>query len=320
MQRILSIDGGGTKLNAMLLDENMNLLGRGVSGGTNQTQMPAEIAYQNMESCLDQVFAAGTPEVLTEVYVILVGSLEDLKNALEARTKVLKYTFFSEAQGGLLAGALQNEGLLALSGTGSDVFHIAPDGRIISLGGRGPIAGDDGSGAWIGQMAVRAVMRERDGWGEATSLTPMLLQAWDAERDDWDIVRLLHASPAPYSKMASLTHLVGKAASAGDAVALRIVREAGRLMAAQMIALLSRLSEPPLCPAVTLCGGAWKTHPEMLKSFLLCLREAYPGASAEKPLFEHVCAGPIAHLLKQKVSPAEIRKLLSETLPSYQIN
>ncbi len=319
MIRILSVDGGGTKINAVLTDENMNVLGRGVSGGTNPNQSSRETARRHMEECLGQVFAAGVPDVIDDVYVILVGDLRDLKDALETKTRVGKYTVFSEARGGLLAGVLRQDGLLALSGTGSDVFFIDAAGRERGVGGRGPIAGDYGSGAWIGQAAVRAVMRERDGWGEPTRLTPMLLKAWKAESDDWEIVRILHSSPAPYSQMAQLTHLVGEAADAGDAVALRIVRQAGEYMARQMAALLCRLPNPPSSAEVALCGGAWKTHPAMRDSFLRHLRETCPDASAEYPLFEHVCAGPVFHLLKRNVPASEIRDLLTAKMPMYRI-
>ena len=34
----ISFDGGGTKLNGMMFDENLNLLGTGRSGGINLTQ------------------------------------------------------------------------------------------------------------------------------------------------------------------------------------------------------------------------------------------------------------------------------------------
>jgi N-acetylglucosamine kinase-like BadF-type ATPase len=35
MSRILAVDGGGTKLSAILFDEEFQLLGRGMSGGVN---------------------------------------------------------------------------------------------------------------------------------------------------------------------------------------------------------------------------------------------------------------------------------------------
>jgi N-acetylglucosamine kinase-like BadF-type ATPase len=53
-------------------------------------------------------------------------------------------------------------GILVIAGTGSNAIGRAPDGRIHSAGGWGPILGDEGSGYWIGLEAVRAALHAQD--------------------------------------------------------------------------------------------------------------------------------------------------------------
>lgn len=317
MARILSIDGGGTKINTLLLDENIHLLGRGTAGGTNLTQVPAVVARQQMRDSLTQAFSAECPEEIDIAYVILVGDANALQEELRNFTHVKRYVFLGEAQGGLLAGALRQRGLLALSGTGSVVFYCDA-AQTAGVGGWGPYLGDDGSGTWIGQQAIKAVGRSANGWGEATCMTDMIAQEWQLD-NAWQMVTAVQGSSAPFSKLASLTHIVGQAVACGDQVALDILQEAGRLMAQQMCSLIRRLPEVPAPMDITLCGGAWKTHPVMVESFLAHLRQEYPQATAYRPLFEHVCAGAVAYLFECGYDEADIYAIMNQQLSAYRI-
>ena len=83
--------------------------------------------------------------------------------------------------------------------------------------------GDQGSGTWIGQTALRAAIAAREGWGEDTMLFPLVKERWGFERD-FDLVSVVHGAPAPFAKVAQATRLVGEACEQGDAVAKRIVQ------------------------------------------------------------------------------------------------
>lgn len=312
---ILAVDGGGTKLNAFWTDENLNLISWGCGGGVNTTQTPAEEVAVHIKECLDQLFASGVPDKIDRMYVVFVGPLDLLKQQLEERTKLGQVTTFYEGYGGLLAGAAKTEGFVALAGTGSDVFYLSKEKNYV-LGGQGPILGDDGGGAWMGQQAARAVVRDLNGWGEKTQLTRLLFDSWKID-GIWDLVAKIHGAKAPFSLMATITRLIGQAAADGDAVALNIVREAGQVMATQMISLISRMEQMPKDMEITLCGGAWKTHPEMLASFEGEMRKRYPTVTTSRPLFEHVCAGPVQMLIDQGVPRQEIIRRMKKSFPQY---
>ena len=335
MPYCLSFDGGGSKLNGMLFDDGMNLISACRAGGINTSQGSLDDCRSNIESAVGQLFGAAAPDRIDVMYYTGVGVFPLLVEAVEKRAAVTRTVHLDEAMGGLLAGALKREGVLALSGTGSDIFYIGPerpaadngftypdhhtDGprrQRMGVGGWGPILGDDGSGVWIGQQAIRAVVRMVNGWGEDTMMLRMIREEWKLA-NDWDMVHIVHSSPAPLRVCASLTPLVGRAASAGDRVALDIVRQAGHYMAVQTDTLLKKAKLGPEWWDVTLCGGAWKTHPAMLAQFLAELRADRPTLTAERPLFEHVICGPALSLLDRGVPREEAIALLKEKFPTY---
>ncbi len=313
----ISFDGGGTKLNGMMFDENLNLLGTGRSGGINLTQTSLEDCRANVRDCLSQVLASHEPEMVDVVYYTGVGNFQLLCEEVGSRVHTAQYVGTDEALGGLLAGALKREGVLALAGTGSDVFYISPGKRSV-VGAWGPILGDDDSGAWIGQQAIRAVVRFINGWGEDTQLLPIIREAWKL-KNDWQMVEIVHRSPAPFRQVASVTKLVGQAAAQGDAVALGILREAGHLMAVQTESLIRRAALGRDQLDITLCGGAWKAHPAMLDTYRAELTANHPRLRAHRPLFEHVMCGPAKLLLDGGMERGEAIALLKERFAQYLV-
>ncbi|WP_024820014.1 N-acetylglucosamine kinase [Arthrobacter sp. 31Y] len=124
-------------------------------------------------------------------------------------------------------GALQGApGTTLIVGTGAVAFRFDQAGILHRADGWGPYLGDRGSGRWIGQQGLQAVLEAHDG-GPATSLSaaaralvesPEMLPGWLAESEN------------PYRAMARFAPLVLHAAEAGDAVAHHIVGEACRIL------------------------------------------------------------------------------------------
>lgn len=312
----IALDAGGTKINALMFDENLTIVSRALTGGVNLSQTSLEDCTANIRSCLDQLFAAEAPAVIDIVYCTFVGPFKIFVREIQQRTTVLEFICPSEAEAGLLAGNVKREGILALAGTGSGSYAVK-DGKHCSVGGLGPYVGDDGSGVWIGQAAARAIARAMIGWGKPTLMTDYIREDWGVT-NEWDIVNAVQGSSAPFRKMGSLTRVVGRAAAAGDEVALDILRQAGHLMAEQVLFGIRR--NWPELPEVTLCGGAWKAHPEMFEQFRRELQAVHPSLEPRRPLFEHVCAGPILHLLNKGFSRDETIRIMLEKFPDYRID
>ncbi len=305
----ITLDGGGTKLNAILFDEKFNVVRRARSGGVNATQNGKDAAEQSVSACLDSLLPDDVTEVGT-VYATFVGDCSVLTEVLGKRVKYKEIRFWGEDKSGLLAGAGYHTGLLALAGTGSDVFNVHKDKTSI-VGGFGPIIGDQGGGEWIGIQAIRSVGRDLAGWGEKTSLTNAIMDKFQTDGQIFNLINVLHSSTTPYAIAASLVPLVGKSAFAEDHVACEILAGAGIAMAKQMIALLK--TDPVIeHNTVVLCGGAWKSHPIMKKSFEKALHEVYPELTVQRPWFEHVVAGMMEKALVSGYSREEAYALLRD--------
>lgn len=319
MGKFLAVDGGGSKLSMVLFDDEFRLLSRGMSGGVNVTQTTLENSRANVVDCLEQVFDGSSPSFIDKLYVVFVGPLNILFEELKGYVTIGETLVLTEAKAGMLAGIMEREGILALAGTGSDIFYVREDESLNSVvGAWGPILGDQGSGTWIGQRALQAVVASIEGWGQPTGIYPLIKREWQLEKDT-DMIRIIHGSVAPFRTVASLTHLVGEAAWTGDEVALGVLRDAGEIMALQTHCLIRRQGIPEEYRRIVCCGGAWKTHPSMYRAFSQELEGLYPGISVSKPWFEHVLAGPVLEMLLAQVPIEEGRQRLSENFADYVI-
>jgi len=321
----MSADGGGSKLNIIVINRNMELLGCGHSGGVNINSATEADCHANIETCLQQVFSGYRPDSIDVLYAVIVGSMDTFLQAVSRQVEVKKIIKLNEISAGLMAGALWSEGFLALSGTGSFVKFMYDGstnfGRLNMnrVGGWGPIFSDDGSGSWIGCQAARAALAGFEGWGEPTVLMDLIQHEWGLA-DPGEMVQAVYNNPAPYRKIATLTVAVSNAVYLGDSVAIRIVREAGELLAKQAICLIRRHDVPKRLRRLVLGGGAWKTHPLMYETFSDVLLSAVPDFDLRKPIFEPVVAGPAFFLLEGGATENETENILRAKLPGFIIS
>ncbi len=322
----LSIDGGGTKLQMLLYDQRLTPLGAGLAGGVNTNSTTPENSLSNVKSCLEQVFSTCRPAAIDRAYVVFVGPADVLRSELAQFAPVREYVPLSEPIAGLMAGAFWREGILALSGTGSDVFLCVDEHRPRALqqncrtvvGGWGPLLGDQGSGVWVGQQAIRAAVSGLEGWTQPTLLLDLIRRDWGLKHD-FEMVNVVHRSSAPFRQMASLTRLVAEAANLGDVVALGILREAGELMAAQTLCLFRRCDIPEEYKRLVCAGGTWKAHSAMFEAFRERLMAQQPELDIRWPIFEPILAGLAMVALESGATADEACALLARQYPEMKI-
>lgn len=316
---LLCADGGGSKLSAILLDDDCSLLARAMAGGVNPTQGSVENTRENVKDCLSQLFSHIHPERIDAVYAIFGGPFHLFEDQLRQYcSDIGQIRVISESKAGNLAGGLRNYGVCANAGTGSDIFYYSEEGTHV-IGGRGPFIGDEGSGAWMGQQALKAVVRQVNGWGPKTLLKEILYEDWQL-KNDWDLVTAVQGSPAPFRRIAAATVILGKAARAGDQVAVDIIQSGAEMMALQTESLFRTWTIPQERREIVLFGGAWKVHPIMSETYRALVTERISGVTVLPSLFEPVCSGAVMHMLEQGASGEEIRVLLENRLSDYRVN
>ena len=149
------------------------------------------------------------------------------------------------------------DGVVLCIGTGAVALGVH-GGTVRRADGRGPLLGDEGSGAWIGLEGLRAAARATDGRGPATELAELDTPA------PWGTT-LSSFAPAPLPTAATLARVAPRVLSAarrGDAVAGGIL-DAGvdalartAAAAAAMGAAAAAAEEPGAGTGAAAMGGA----------------------------------------------------------------
>ena len=139
------------------------------------------------------------------------------------------------------AGALPDGfGVVVAVGTGAVCLALDHDGRAHRVDGWGHLFGDDGSAFAVGRVGLAAVQRHRDGRGAATALTGAARARFGEHLDTspWRLYR----SATVVADVAGFAVDVYACASAGDAVALRIVERAADDLADSVAAAVAAIS------------------------------------------------------------------------------
>lgn len=165
----LGLDGGGTGCRAVLSDADGRVLGRG-EGGPANINSDRQGALAAITATAEQALGGRDP---AEVAACLGLAGANISGAREWLGPMLPFGRVKVVHDAItaVAGALgDGDGIVAAIGTGS-VFSRQLGSEIESIGGWGPILGDEASGAWMGRMFLANVLRAEDGLEPQTDLT-----------------------------------------------------------------------------------------------------------------------------------------------------
>lgn len=308
-------DGGGTKVDSLLLDTDLRRCGTGSSGGVNTNFISARLAAERYAETVRSCLATHPVPAIERLTITGPVDFDLLVTTARSILPVHEAVHLSENEACLAAGTFRRHGLIALAGTGSGAQYCGPDGRRGSVGGKGGTVDDEGSGYRIGRSAIKAAIKAEDGRGPHTSLLDCLL-AQVGVTSMAAYVHHLYQQQDQRGYIASLTLLTVQQAEAGDAESMRILGKAGRRMAEQVRALVDRLDIPDR--DVLLAGSVWRRNPWMRTSFLTKLQAHDPAWRASDPFFKPVLGAAVRLLLDREgqVTPAWADSLI-ERFPDY---
>jgi N-acetylglucosamine kinase-like BadF-type ATPase len=276
----LGVDGGQSSTTAVIGDARGKIVGWGSAGPCNHVAAAeAEVKFLRvMRECLAQAAEraglASTPWRFKAACLGMSGGPDDkaalLRQLFEAQHTEVEHIVVTHDAMIALAGALAGEpGIIVIAGTGSMAFGRNARDETARAGGWGYIFGDEGGAFDIARQALRAVLREHEGWGARTALTPALIEAAAAT----DANEMLHSfyTPAwPRSRVADLARTVSRIAEEGDPVALRLLHQAAQelaLLAGSVRRQLWSEGEPLF---VSWAGGVFESAP-LLERFRMLI-------------------------------------------------
>ncbi len=125
----------------------------------------------------------------------------------------------------LAAGSDAEDGIIIISGTGSNCYGKNRLGQSKKAGGLDYVLSDEGSGFYVGQRVLRAAVQSADGREEASVLV-------DLVKEYFDIAEMSELKERVYNEhfnktaIAQLSHLASRALEKNDAVARKILDDA----------------------------------------------------------------------------------------------
>lgn len=287
----IALDAGGSKVIALLYDEDFNMISSHRTGSLRSNTTPPDMVQRNIDNLIDEMgirgknigWITGIPDGGLVQYIKQICPVEQV-------------TTCGELELGLHAAELFGDGLLALSGTGATMYARYQN-EYFATGGYGAAVSDAGSGYWIGRAAFNAAIEDDEERGIKTVLTDLLAEKLGGTRETFgrSVFRLYAQNQiSPTAYVASCAPLVSQAALSGDTAALQILERAGYLIGSQLVALVKKNRLPRSLP-VTISGSVWRSHPLLFHTFRDTLAEAGLDGNLHIPSFEPIVGAVIGH-------------------------
>ncbi|MBC6935521.1 MAG: hypothetical protein DWB42_06740 [Chloroflexi bacterium] len=272
MTCVVGIDGGGSTVRAVVMDENLFILGQSSGGAVNPNLVGRDAAAETIRTVVRLALANASlaPEQIGAVGIGVAGA--DAAHSGDWLRETVRDVLPDAAVAAssdheiALAGAFgERRGILVLAGTGSLACGANAAGDYVRVGGWGYLLGDEGSGFWLGLEGLRAVARAADGRSRKTGLTAALLERLGLA-DAGVLAAWLYWADTPRNpEIAALAGVVLEQAALGETAAQTIVEQAARDLALAARAVQRRLNMEPLPLAF---AGGLLTAPNSLSSRL----------------------------------------------------
>jgi N-acetylglucosamine kinase-like BadF-type ATPase len=287
-RRYLGIDGGGSNLRVVIVDEQLNTIGQALYPQTaNPSSVGREAAASTIQSALRSALrkAQCKPDDIAAAGIGVAGAsaeyaadwLTEVVSGVLPRTRVVPSSDIEIALVGAHGG---RRGVIVLAGTGSVAYGVSESGDGLIVGGWGYVIGDEGSGFWLGLRAVQIAAREYDAAPDQPSeLTRGVLEALEIPNGRALIRKIYGETRVDVRGIAALATLLLDAADSGDARAQDAVEQGAAALAGLVATLEHRLHLN--APPVALAGGLLQNANPLSRA--LCRQLALP----EIPLPAH---------------------------------
>ncbi|MCR8854481.1 N-acetylglucosamine kinase [Lysinibacillus fusiformis] len=268
-QYIIGVDGGGTKTRVVIGTKKGNILAFMDGGGTNIKSTPFHEVRQQIQQLLDSLILkiGATKSDISTIFLCVAGGdrQEDIKRwkawiapMFPSASCKVTVTVTNDAVAALTSGTFTREGLVVIAGTGSIVYAVQQN-SISRMGGWGYLLGDEGSGYYIGQEALRIITRQYDACGLYEDAFSKAVLERLALTNPTEIITLIYEQSQPRICISSIARTVLLLATQNNEIAKRIVDRAVTHLV-QLLQMMFR-KEPQVkkFPIVT-CGGLFENQ------------------------------------------------------------
>lgn len=305
----LGIDGGQSTTTAVIGDDTGRVLGSGRGGPCNHVAASEGRAkfFNAIEGCLKQACDEAQLDRAVVAFEAVCagfsGGPADKDAYLRDLIRAKHYIVTIDALIALSGATGGEPGIITIAGTGSISYGRNADHNVGRVGGWGYLFGDEGGGFDITRQALRAILRQDEGWGPATVLREMLLATTGAT-DANDLLHRFYTPEFSRPVMASYSRLVDEAAKQGDAVARNILLNAAQQLATSTSAVRSQVFRMREAASVAPIGGVFRS--QILSERFRLLVELEDGNNVVQPKY-----GPATGALIEAWSAAGLNPSLT---------
>ncbi len=290
----LGIDGGGTKTQAVVIDSEGRVIGEGLSGAANPLRVGLEEAISNVGQAVSDACARAGIELadIQSACAAIAGinhriHYHTMKDALDEALHIAGLELVTDAQAAL-EGALDGKpGVVVIAGTGSIAIGINEAGQQARAGGFGPTLSDEGSGYYIAQRALKAVVSSFDGRSPKTTLTERICNKLGVAGPS-DLPGVIYNSDSEPVDITPLAELVDEAAREGDEVARQILVAAGCELGRLAASVIDKLGLHSSAFRVACVGGVFRSGEFVVEPLREAVSRAAPHAEIGPPLYPPV--------------------------------
>jgi glucosamine kinase len=293
----LGIDAGGTQTRWALAYANGDVIAEGSVGGMSGLMMATSGGREEIKAALQELARNTHPHAQpARVYAGMTGFDED-GNAIAAligdalHINPARVTISNDIEIAFHDCFAPGGGYVVYAGTGSVAAFIDAAGELHRAGGHGGLLDDGGSGYWIAREALRHIWRAEDDSPGAWQASPMAVEIFNKiGGSDWLHTRkfVYEGTRGDIGKLA----LMVAAAADHDAVAHKILSDAGSELARLARAMISRFGLRP----IALTGRAIQLHPIIEQTFRAALAgQNIPASIIEVKISQpHIAAARVA--------------------------
>jgi len=303
---VVGVDGGGTKTEAVIMDSDLRVIGEGKAGPSNPLRVGLTSAAAAVREAIDNACASAKVR-RSDLEAAEIGLAGARRRELRERMRetllplgIRDIEVVTDADIALYGATDGAPGLVVISGTGSICCGINSRGKRVCAGGWGPIAGDEGAGAWIARRALRAVAHASDGRGPQTLLTEFACNYFHVSTAD-DLTTAIYAPTITNERIAGFGKDVVDAAKRKDPVAEQIIQEGASELGQAAVAVIRTLQMEREEFQIAYVGGVFRAGGEMfLKPLRAEVAKAAPRAYFAPPHFAPAVAA--ARMARERIN------------------
>lgn len=273
----IGIDGGGSKTSFLAINTHGERLASYTTGGIDYHQ----IGVDKYCSRLLEGFSAVSAGInVKEIYGIGIGMPSYGEDGTNDRIVVNKFRSFlsdipvavvNDAESCWLGSLAMKPGVNVVAGTGAIAYGRDEYRSCARSGGWSELFSDEGSGYWLGRLALGLFAKQSDGRVPRSALYSLIKNELGLSHD-MDLCSIARDRIFTSRKqVASIQKVLARAASEGDKSAVNLYRIAGAELAESVNAVIGKL-EFRSDIIVSYSGGVFSAGEIIMKPF----REALP--------------------------------------------